>query len=105
MKNSVQQKIKDLSDEIKEITTQIQAEKEKAEAIMHNAETTSDDLMIYAHIMMWLYIMLRQKKTDRHIVNLLIVLLNHSRLIKIDFGILYHSQIIYSISYLIGKHT
>ena len=42
--------------------------------------------MIYAHIMMWLYIMLRQKKTDRHIANLLIVLLNHSRLIKIDFG-------------------
>ena len=42
MKNSVQQKIKDLSDEIKEITTQIQAEKEKAETIMHNAETTSD---------------------------------------------------------------
>ena len=42
MKNSVQQKIKDLSDEIKEITTQIQAEKEKAETFMHNAETTSD---------------------------------------------------------------
>ena len=42
MENSVQQKIKDLSDEIKEIATQIQAEKEKAQAIMHNAESTSD---------------------------------------------------------------
>ena len=42
MENSVQQNIKDLSDKIKEIATQIQAEKEKAQAIMHNAETTSD---------------------------------------------------------------
>ena len=42
MKNSVQQKIQDLSDEIKEIATQIQAEKEKAQATMYNAETTSD---------------------------------------------------------------
>ena len=42
MENSVQQKIKDLSDEIKEIATQIQAEKDKAQAIMHNAESTSD---------------------------------------------------------------
>lgn len=42
MENSVQQKIKDLSDEIKEIATKIQAEKKKAQAIMHNAETTSD---------------------------------------------------------------
>ena len=42
MENSVQQKIKDISDEIKEISTKIQAEKDKAQAIMHNAETTSD---------------------------------------------------------------
>jgi len=42
MVNNVQQKIKDLSDEIKEIATKIQAEKKKAQAIMHNAETTSD---------------------------------------------------------------
>ena len=42
MVNNVQQKIKDLSDEIKEIATKIQAEKKKAQAIMHNAEATSD---------------------------------------------------------------
>jgi hypothetical protein len=42
MENSVQQKIKDISDEIKEIATKIQAEKKKDQAIMHNAETTSD---------------------------------------------------------------
>lgn len=42
MENSVQQKIKDLSDDIKEIATKILAEKKKAQAIMHNAETTSD---------------------------------------------------------------
>ena len=42
MENSVQQKIKDLSDEIKEIVIQIQVEKEKAQAIMYNAESTSD---------------------------------------------------------------
>lgn len=29
----------------------------------------------------------------------------HLTSIKIDFGILFHSQIIYSFSYLIGKHS
>ena len=42
MQNSIQEKIKHLSDEVKELATQIQIEKEKAEAIMHNAETSSE---------------------------------------------------------------
>ena len=42
MENSVQQKIKDLSDEVKELAIQIDIEKEKAEAMMHNAETSSE---------------------------------------------------------------
>ena len=42
MDNSIQEKIKDLSDEIKELAALIWSEKTKAEAIMHNAETTSE---------------------------------------------------------------
>ena len=43
MENSVQQKIKHLSDEIKELAAVIRTDKEKAEAIMHNAETSCYD--------------------------------------------------------------
>ena len=42
MENSVQQKIKHLSDEVKELAALIWTEKAKAEAIMHNAETSSE---------------------------------------------------------------
>ena len=42
MDNSIQEKIKHLSDEIKELAALIWSEKTKAEAIMHNAETSSE---------------------------------------------------------------
>ena len=42
MENSVQQKIKHLSGEINELAALIWAEKAKAEAVMHNAEASSD---------------------------------------------------------------
>lgn len=40
--NSIQEKIKHLSDEIKELAALIWSEKRQAEAIMHNAETSSE---------------------------------------------------------------
>ena len=43
MENSVQQKIKNLSNEINELAALIWTEKAKAEAIMHNAEMSCDD--------------------------------------------------------------
>ena len=42
MENSIQGKIKHLSGEIKELAALIWSEKTKAEAIMHNAETSSE---------------------------------------------------------------
>ena len=42
MENSIQGKIKHLSDEIKELAALIWSEKRQAEAIMHNAETSSE---------------------------------------------------------------